>query len=76
LVPARWSRSRLPGWVEFDGKHLIAPDSAALSRYITPALEEQKMLPRVRAEVSAIKNKLVPLLNSSSLGEVCLAMKE
>ncbi|OKO75284.1 caspase family protein [Bradyrhizobium sp. AS23.2] len=66
-----------PGQVALDGEGANSPFSAALSRHlVTPGLEVQQMLTRVRAEVvSSTKNKQVPWSNSSLLGEVYLAEK-
>jgi hypothetical protein len=66
-----------PGQVALDGEGPNSPFSAALTRHIvTPGLEVQQMLTRVRAEVvAATKGKQVPWSNSSLLGEVYLAEK-
>lgn len=66
-----------PGQVALDGEGPNSPFSSALTRHIvTPGLEVQQMLTRVRAEVvAATKGKQVPWSNSSLLGEVYLAEK-
>lgn len=64
-----------PGQVAFDGEGASSPFTIALARHIiTPGLELQQMLTRVRSEVVAsTKGKQVPWSNSSLLGEVYLA---
>jgi tetratricopeptide (TPR) repeat protein len=64
-----------PGQVAFDGEGASSPFTTALARHIvTPGLELQQMLTRVRSEVVAsTKGKQVPWSNSSLLGEVYLA---
>lgn len=64
-----------PGQVALDGEGAGSPFTIALARHIiTPGLELQQMLTRVRSEVVATtKGKQVPWSNSSLLGEVYLA---
>jgi tetratricopeptide (TPR) repeat protein len=64
-----------PGQVALDGEGAGSPFTLALARHIvTPGLELQQMLNRVRSEVvAATKGKQVPWANSSLLGEVYLA---
>ena len=64
-----------PGQVAYDGEGASSPFTTALARHIvTPGLEAQQMLTRVRSEVvAATKGKQVPWSNSSLLGEVYLA---
>jgi tetratricopeptide (TPR) repeat protein len=64
-----------PGQVAFDGDGASSPFTTALARHIvTPGLELQQMLTRVRSEVVAsTRGKQVPWSNSSLLGEVYLA---
>lgn len=64
-----------PGQVALDGEGAGSPFTLALARHIiTPGLELQQMLTRVRSEVVAsTKGKQVPWSNSSLLGEVYLA---
>jgi tetratricopeptide (TPR) repeat protein len=64
-----------PGQVALDGDGDNSPFSTALNRHIvTPGLEVQQMLTRVRAEVvTATKARQVPWSNSSLLGEVFLS---
>lgn len=64
-----------PGQVAYDGEGASSPFTTALARHIiTPGLEAQQMLTRVRSEVVAsTRGRQVPWSNSSLLGEVYLA---